>query len=258
MSKDQSGSKVVLVTGGTRGIGRAIADKFLTLGYRVVITSRSQEQADLAAAELGRDAWGIGAHVLDEEAAEACVDRVVNEWGSLDVLVNNAGTNPAFGPLTTVSHDQFTKTMDTNVWAPLMWSSLAWTASMQERGGVIVNNASVGAFLVGADIGVYHASKAALVHLTRHLAHELAPRVRVNAVAPGLIRTRMSEALWRDGDGDVIGATPLNRLGEPRDVAELVTFLAGEGSSWITGETIVVDGGQLLGPATTDPEVNHD
>lgn len=258
MSEDQSESKVVLVTGGTRGIGRAIAEKFLALGQRVVITSRSQEQADQAAAELGVDAWGIGAHVLDEEAARSCVDRVVQEWGSLDVLVNNAGTNPAFGPLTTMSHDRFAKTMDTNVWAPLMWSSLAWDASMRDRGGAIVNNASVGAFLVGADIGVYHASKAALVHLTRHLAHELAPTVRVNAVAPGLIRTRMSEALWREGEGEVMAATPLSRFGEPRDVAEVVAFLAGDGASWITGETIVVDGGQLLGPVAPDTEVDHD
>lgn len=243
-----SAGRVVVVTGASRGIGLAIASKFRSLGDTVAIVSRSIERANEAADPIG--AHGFGANVTDGDASRRCVDEIVERFGRIDVLVNNAGTNPAYGRLVDLDHGQVSKTFDTNVWGPVLWSGLAWHASMREHGGVIINNTSIGAFVVGSDIAVYHASKAALVHLTKHLALELAPGVRVNAVAPGLIRTRMSEALWEHGsDSGVLGLTPLGRHGRPEDVANAVAFLASDEADWMTGETIVVDGGQLLGPA---------
>ena len=137
--------------------------------------------------------------------------------------------------------------MDVNLWAPILWTSLAVKAWMGEHGGSIVNTASIGGLSVGADVGIYHVSKAALIHLTRQLALELGPKVRVNAIAPGVVRTRLAEALWKENEAKVAAATPLGRIGEPEDLGEAVAFLAGDGARWITGETLVIDGGQLLG-----------
>jgi NAD(P)-dependent dehydrogenase (short-subunit alcohol dehydrogenase family) len=172
----------------------------------------------------------------------------VQRFGSLDILVNNAGTNPAFGPVVDQDRGRFMKTLEVNLWAPALWTGLAWRAWMQEHGGTVINTASVGGIMVGPDLGVYHASKAALIHLTKQLALELAPKVRVNAVAPGIVRTRLAEALWKEHEAAVADATPLKRIGEPSDVASAVAFLASDGASWITGETLVMDGGQLLAP----------
>jgi NAD(P)-dependent dehydrogenase (short-subunit alcohol dehydrogenase family) len=127
-----------------------------------------------------------------------------------------------------------------------MWTQVVWDAWMKEKGGAIVNVASLGGLIVGANLGVYHASKAALIHLTRQLALELGPQVRVNAVAPGVVRTRLSEALWREQEQEVAAETPLKRIGEPEDVGSAIAFLASAESSWITGETMVIDGGQIL------------
>jgi NAD(P)-dependent dehydrogenase (short-subunit alcohol dehydrogenase family) len=164
----------------------------------------------------------------------------------VDVLVNNAGTNPAFGPVIRQDAGKFLKTFDVNAWAPVLWSGVVYDKWMRKNGGAIVNTASVGALMPHADIGVYNASKAALIHLTRQLAIELAPGVRVNAVAPGVVRTKLSAALWEDQEEEVTARTPLGRLGEPEDIARAVAFLASDGAAWITGETLVVDGGQLL------------
>jgi NAD(P)-dependent dehydrogenase (short-subunit alcohol dehydrogenase family) len=176
----------------------------------------------------------------------------MERFGSVDVLVNNAGTNPAFGPLVDQEHERFAKTLDVNLWAPVLWTRLVWRGWMREHGGSIVNTASVGGLVVGPNLGVYHASKAALIHLTRQLAFELAPKARVNAVAPGVVRTRLAEALWKEHEEKVAGNTPLGRIGEPADVASAVAFLAGDGASWITGETLVIDGGQILGTAAAE------
>jgi NAD(P)-dependent dehydrogenase (short-subunit alcohol dehydrogenase family) len=168
--------------------------------------------------------------------------------GRLAFLVNNAGTNPAWGPIVDQDHGRVAKTLDVNLWGPILWTGLAWRAWMREHGGVVINTASLGGLAVGPNLGIYHASKAALIHLTRHLALELAPKVRVNAVAPGVVRTRLAEALWKEHEPDVVNATPLGRIGEPPDVAATVAFLASDAASWITGQTIVMDGGQVLGP----------
>jgi len=250
--------RTAIVTGASRGIGLAIAEALLQGGANVVLTSRHQEAADTAASSLGSErAVGFGAHATDEEAAAACVAFAIESFGSLDILVNNAGTNPAFGPVVDQDKGRFMKTLDVNLWAPALWTGLAWRAWMAEHGGTVINTASVGGLVVGPNLGVYHASKAALIHLTKQLALELAPKVRVNAVAPGVVRTRLAEALWKEHEAAVSAVTPLGRIGEPADVASAVAFLASDGASWITGETLAMDGGQMLASAMADGAKEH-
>jgi NAD(P)-dependent dehydrogenase (short-subunit alcohol dehydrogenase family) len=242
--------RTAVVTGASRGIGLAIAQALAAAGANVVLTARKQESADDAAAQVtaaeGRVA-GFAAHVADEDAAGRCVEFALSRFGSLDILVNNAGTNPAYGPLIDQDHAKFTKTFDINLWGPIMWTSHAVRAWMGEHGGSVVNVSSVGGIAVAANLGVYNATKAALIHMTKQLALELAPKVRVNGVAPSVVRTRLAEALWRDEEA-VSAAHPLGRIGEPADVAGAVAFLVSDAASWITGETLVIDGGALLGP----------
>nr|WP_228820909.1 SDR family oxidoreductase [Nocardia abscessus] len=246
--KELSG-KTAVVTGGSRGIGAATARALVTAGAKVVLTSRSQEAADAAAEAIGTGAVGFGAHVADEDAARRCIDFALGTYGSIDILINNAGTNPAFGPLISQDKSRFAKTFDVNVWAPILWTKLAVEAWMGEHGGTIVNTASIGGFLHESGLGFYNASKAAIVHLTEQLALELGPRVRVNAVAPGVVRTQLARALWEEHESDVAGATAMARIGEPDDIGAAIGFLVSEAASWITGTTLVVDGGQMLGDA---------
>ena len=238
--------RAAIVTGGSRGIGLAIGRALIEAGAQVLLTSRTQEAADRAAVELGAGALGYGAHSADEEAAERCVAYAIERFGRLDVLVNNAGTNPAFGPLVELDRARFEKTMEVNVWAPILWTRLAWRHWMGEHGGSVVNIASIGGLVAGPNTGAYRASKAAAIHLTRQMALELAPGVRVNALAPGLVRTKMAEALWKGDEDRAAAGTLLGRIGEPQDVADAAVFLASERAGWITGETLVVDGGQVV------------
>jgi NAD(P)-dependent dehydrogenase (short-subunit alcohol dehydrogenase family) len=237
--------RTAIVTGASRGIGLAIAEALVADGAQVVLTSRG-DGAERAAAAFGDRAMGIAAHASDETSAARCVRAAIDRFGSLDILVNNAGTNPAFGPLVGIEQASFSKVLEVNLLAPLLWSRLAWDAHMREHGGVIINNASVGGLDVAPNLGAYNAAKAALIHLTRHLAVELAPAVRVNAVAPGVVRTRLAEALWKEREEQVTAVTPLGRIGEPADVGSAVAFLAGDRAGWITGATLVIDGGQRL------------
>ncbi|MEU6067546.1 MULTISPECIES: SDR family oxidoreductase [Streptomyces] len=241
--------RTAVVTGASRGIGLAIAQAIAAAGGNVVLTSRSQEAADAAAAKVRGTALGVAAHAVDEEAARRCVDLTLQRFGSLDILVNNAGTNPAFGPVIDQDHGRFAKTFDVNLWAPILWTGLATRAWMGEHGGAVVNTASVGGMAFEANIGLYNASKAALIHLTKQLALELSPKIRVNAVAPGVVRTKLAEALWKEHEQAVSVSTALGRIGEPADIASAVAFLVSDAASWITGETMVIDGGQLLGDA---------
>jgi NAD(P)-dependent dehydrogenase (short-subunit alcohol dehydrogenase family) len=239
--------RTAIVTGGSRGIGLAIAEAMVSVGASVVVTSRKSGAAEAAAEPLGDRAAGFQAHVVDEDAGLRCVEFAIERFGSLDILVNNAGTNPAQGPLAEMDHDRFTKTVDVNLWGPVLWTGLVWKAWMREHGGSVINTSSLGGLIARADLGVYHATKAALIHVTRHYALELAPMVRVNAVAPGVVRTRLAEALWSQDENAVAAQFPLGRIGEPADIAGAVAFLASDAASWITGETIVIDGGQFLG-----------
>jgi NAD(P)-dependent dehydrogenase (short-subunit alcohol dehydrogenase family) len=166
------------------------------------------------------------------------------------VLVNNAGTNPYFGPMVDLDVPRAEKTVQVNQLSIVLWTQAAWYAGrMSERGGTIVNVASVGGLVTELGIGYYNATKAAVVHLTRQFAAELAPRVRVNAIAPGIVRTQLARALWENHEEMLNAHIPLGRIGEPADIASAVVFLAGDASSWMTGQTMVVDGGALIRPS---------
>ncbi|MGV9747945.1 SDR family oxidoreductase [Rhodococcus zopfii] len=241
--------KTAIVTGASRGIGLAAAQALATAGANVVLTSRKQEAADAAAAQINGSAIGVGAHAVAGDQARRCIELTIEKFGGVDILVNNAGTNPAFGPMIAQDHDRFAKTMDVNLWAPLLWTGLATEAWMGEHGGSVINTASIGGLGHEAGIGLYNVSKAALIYLTKQLALELSPKIRVNSVAPGVVRTKLAEALWKDHEEPIAAATALARIGEPEDVAAAIAFLASDAASWVTGETMVIDGGQRLGDA---------
>lgn len=244
--------KVALVTGASRGIGFSIARRFADAGAAVMISSRKAESLEVAAAELagldGPVAWQV-AHAGDPEQADACVAATIERFGALDILVNNAATNPYFGPVLEIDRARAVKTVEVNQLGPLAWCQSAWRASLAERGGSVLNVASVGGLGPEPGIGWYNATKAALVHLTRQLAYELAPRVRVNALAPGLVRTQFARALWEQHEELVAAHVPLGRIGEPSDIAGAALFLVSEAASWITGSVLVVDGGSTSLPS---------
>ncbi|WP_027342735.1 SDR family oxidoreductase [Hamadaea tsunoensis] len=246
--------KTALVTGASRGIGRAAAFALAAEGANVVLTSRRQESLDAVAAEI-RAAYPVGvlakaAHVGEPEQAAAAVEATVAEFGGVDILVNNAGTNPYFGPMVDLDVPRAEKTVQVNQLSIVLWTQTAWYAGkMSERGGSIVNIASVGGLVTELGIGYYNATKAAVVHLTRQFAAELAPKVRVNAIAPGIVRTQLARALWENHEEMLNGHIPLGRIGEPEDIAQAITFLAGDTSSWMTGQTLVIDGGAVIRPA---------
>ncbi|MEU4317614.1 SDR family oxidoreductase [Nocardia fluminea] len=246
---DLSG-RTAIITGASRGIGLAAAQAIAAAGGNVVLTSRSQESADVAAAQVAGTALGVAAHAVDEDAARRCVDLTLETFGSIDILVNNAGTNPAYGPVIDQDHGQFVKTFDVNLWAPILWTSLVTRAWMGEHGGSVVNTASIGGMGFEANLGLYNASKSALIHLTKQMALELSPKIRVNSVAPGVVRTRLAATLWQEHEQQVCDATALDRIGEPADIGAAITFLASDAASWVTGETMVIDGGQRLGDPT--------
>jgi 3-oxoacyl-[acyl-carrier protein] reductase len=179
----------------------------------------------------------------DAEHRRAAVDETIATFGSLDVLVNNAATNKQFGPLVDGDLDAVRGTIDANTMAPLGWVQEAWRAWMQDHGGSILNISSVGAFRVGGFVGAYNISKAGLEHLTRQLALELAPTVRVNGLSLGLVRTHFSRALLENGEDAIIAAHPMKRLGLPEDIAAAAMFLLSDEASWVTGQVLVVDGG---------------
>lgn len=238
--------KVAIVTGASRGIGEAIAAEFLASGATgVTITSRKEPNIVEAAARLDNDdrVMPLVARADSEEDAERGVAETIERFGSVDILVNNAGTNPAAGNLADVDLGAVGKTWEVNQLGPLLWARSAWRQSMAESGGAIVNIASVGGMRVGPIIGAYNISKAAVIHMTYHLANEMAPGVRVNAVAPSVVRTRLAAALWEGIEEHTAMAHPLQRIGEPDDIAKAVLFLASDAASWITGVVLPVDGG---------------
>jgi NAD(P)-dependent dehydrogenase (short-subunit alcohol dehydrogenase family) len=238
--------RVALVTGASRGIGEAIAAELLASGARgVVVTSRREENLQAVAERLGEPerVLPIVARADVEADAGAAVGAALERFGALDILVNNAGTNPSAGPLVDVDMGAVDKTWAVNQRGPLVWSREAWRRAMRESGGTIVNVASIGGLQPGTALGAYNVSKAALVHLTRQLAFELAPKVRVNAVAPAVVRTKLSAMLWDGVEDHTAALHPLGRIGEPHDVAAAVAFLASDAASWITGVVLPVDGG---------------
>ena len=244
--------KVAIVTGGSRGIGRSIAGTLAAAGARVMITSRKADTCEAAVAELTEETGGDLAfeagNVGLAEDAERVVEASISTFGAVDILVNNAATNPYAGPVIDADIPSWEKTIQENVTAPLVWTQLCWNSWMKEHGGDVINISSVGAFATSPILGTYDITKLALVQLTRQLAAEMAPGVRVNAVCPGLIKTDFARALWDEGRGEQVAqAYPLKRLGEPEDIANAALYLASEASGWMTGQALVVDGGGLIG-----------
>jgi len=241
--------KVAVVTGASRGIGWATALELARSGARgVVITSRKPESIEPAAKELiaaGVDedrVLALPERADDEEAANRALAATVDAFGACDILVNNAGTNPAAGNLMEVDLGALDKTWQVNMRAPLLWVRAAHDAWMSRHGGAVVNVASVAGLRPSPLMGAYNISKAGLIHMTRQLALELAPRIRVNAVAPGVVKTRLAGALLIDEEATA-RMHPLGRVGEPEDVSRLIVFLASDASSWMTGATVPIDGG---------------
>lgn len=242
--------KTALVTGASRGIGRAIAEQFARSGANVVISSRKQEALEVAAEEISAATGGqievFAANAGDPEAAAACVAHTIERFGSVDILVNNAATNPYMGSMIDIDLPRLDKTYDVNLRGVFVWIQEAWKQHMESHGGNVINLSSIGGLSVETSIGHYNVTKAALLHLTRSLAKELSPGVRMNAICPGLVKTDMARALW-EGNEDALGAMiPLGRLGEPDDIANAALFLASDMSGWMTGTMLVVDGGMLL------------
>ncbi|HET9728649.1 MAG TPA: SDR family oxidoreductase [Acidimicrobiia bacterium] len=238
--------RAVVVTGATRGIGRAIAEACAAAGANVTIVAR--KPAELAETEdalrsLGAKTVSIEGSVGDPAVAQAAVDQTLAQLGRCDAVVNNAAINPVFAPLMDADLGAVAKVFDANITAPLRFVRAAWHGWMREHGGTVLNVVSVGGFRPGPFIGAYNVSKAALIHLTRQLAQELAPGVRVNAIAPALGKTDMARALWEPNEDAMARGHALGRLGVPDDVASGALFLLSDAAAWITGEVLVVDGG---------------
>jgi NAD(P)-dependent dehydrogenase (short-subunit alcohol dehydrogenase family) len=238
--------KAVLVTGGTRGIGRAIVEASAAAGADVCVVARKPdelEETQAAVTALGARVLTVAGSVGDPDVAESSVRSMMDAFGRCDVVVNNAAINPVFAPLMDADLGAVAKVFDANIVAPLRFVRAAWRSYMQEHGGVVLNVVSVGGFRPGPFIGAYNVSKAALIHLTRQLAQELAPGVRVNAIAPALVKTDMARALWEPNEDAMARSHAIGRLGVPDDIASGALFLISDASSWLTGETLVVDGG---------------
>ena len=234
--------KVALITGASKGIGRAMATSMAAAGAKVMLSSRKQDQLEEAAAAIDGDTAVFAANAGDIAAGEACVRATIERFGGLDILVNNAATNPYYGPVLGVDQGRYDKTFEVNLRGPVFWSAAAHRLAFAERPGVIINVASVGGLRAEGALGVYNLTKAALIHLTRQLAGEIGP-TRVVGIAPGLVTTDFASVLVENFGERLAAELPLKRLGAPEDIANLATFLASDMASWITGETYVIDGG---------------
>ncbi|MFT6290924.1 MAG: NAD(P)-dependent dehydrogenase (short-subunit alcohol dehydrogenase family) [Ilumatobacter sp.] len=234
--------KVALVTGASRGIGKAIATTLAASGAKVMLNSRKQEGLDAAAAEMVGEVDTFAANAGDDDAGERAVIATIERFGGLDILINNAATNPYFGATMEVDKPRYDKTFQVNLDAPIFWSQAAYKHAFAEKPGVIINVASVGGLRAEYGLGVYNLTKAALIHLTRQLASEIGP-TRVVGIAPGLVQTDFAAHLVENFGETLAARLPTKRLGEPQDIANLATFLASDLASWMTGETYVIDGG---------------
>jgi NAD(P)-dependent dehydrogenase (short-subunit alcohol dehydrogenase family) len=241
--------KVALITGSSRGIGKAIAEAMAQVGARVVISSRKQQACEQVAASIrdaGGEAIAVPCNVSDKSQLVSLVDAVLNEWGKIDVLVCNAAVNPHFGSSLEIGEEAYDKIMTTNV-KNVLWLCRAVIPQMAERkDGAVIIVSSIAGLKGTRRLGTYALSKAADMQLTRNLAVEWGHRnVRVNCIAPGLVRTDFARALWEDPENysKAVAAYPLGRLGESEDIAGAAVFLAARSGAWITGQTLVVDGG---------------
>ena len=242
--------KTAIVTGGSAGIGLAIAEEYVKAGANVMIASRKAEKCEAAAEHLaslggGGVAWRA-AHTGGIDGGADVMAATLEEFGSIDILVNNAATNPHAGHIIDCPPSAFDKTYEVNLRGPLLWTQQAWQNWMQENGGCVINIASVGAYKTSGELGLYAILKDALVHMTEQLAAELGPKVRVNALAPAVVKTDFARLLWEGERGEETAKRyPLKRLGEPGDIGRAALFLAAD-AQWMTGNTMVIDGGQLV------------
>ena len=243
--------RAAVVTGASRGIGFAVAERLIAEGARVCVTARKPEPLAEAVAALnaGHDepvALGIAGRADDPDHQADALQRTQEAFGDVSLLVNNTGINPVYGPLLDAPVDAARKTFDVNVLAVLGWVREALAHGLAAPGGAVVNVTSVAGLRPAPGITLYGASKAALVSVTESLAVELAPGVRVNAVAPAVVKTKFATALYEGREEEVAAAYPLRRLGEPADIAGVVAFLGSSDAAWMTGQTLTVDGGLLL------------
>ncbi|EFF89890.1 short-chain dehydrogenase/reductase family oxidoreductase [Streptomyces sp. e14] len=247
MTSVELSGKVALVTGASRGIGYGVAEALVARGDRVCITGRNEDALKEAVDRLGADrVIGVAGKAHDVAHQAEAVECVMEAFGRVDYLVNNAGTNPVFGPIADLDLNVARKVFETNVISALGFAQRTWHAWQKENGGAIVNIASVAGLAPSPFIGAYGVSKAAMINLTQQLAHEFAPRVRVNAIAPAVVKTKFAQALYEGREEEAAASYPLGRLGVPSDIGGAAAFLTSEQSDWITGQTLVVDGGIFL------------
>ncbi|NIH81020.1 SDR family oxidoreductase [Amycolatopsis viridis] len=241
--------RVAIVTGASRGIGFGIARELVQRGARVCITARKPEPLADAVNELGGPgvAMAVAGKADDPAHQDEAIAKTLDAFGRLDILVNNTGINPVYGPLLDIDPEVAAKIFSVNVLAPLAWLRKARDAWLGEHGGAVVNVASVAGLRASPGIGMYGVSKAAVVRMTQELAVELGPKIRVNAVAPAVVKTQFATALYEGREEEVSAAYPLKRLGVPEDIAGAVAFLLSDEAGWITGQTVVLDGGLTLG-----------
>ncbi|MFI9387369.1 SDR family oxidoreductase [Kutzneria sp. NPDC052558] len=240
--------RVALVTGASRGIGLAVASRLVAEGASVCVTARGAEPLARAVAEFASSGrvLAVAGNAADPAHQDEVVTRVLDEFGRLDVVVNNSAVNPVYGPVLELDDDAVRKVFEVNLLAPIGLVRRAHKAWLGANGGCVVNIAALAGLRPIRGIGAYGVSKAALIRLTEQLAIELSPSVRVNAVAPAVVRTRFAAKLYEGKEAEVAGGYPLRRLGEPDDIAGAVAYLASDDASWITGQTVVVDGGLTL------------
>jgi 3-oxoacyl-[acyl-carrier protein] reductase len=251
MTSVELSGKAALVTGASRGIGYGVAEALVARGDRVCITGRNEDALKEAVEQLGSDRVIYVAGKAHDEAHQAiAVERAMEAFGRVDFLVNNAGTNPVFGPIADLDLNVARKVFETNVVSALGFAQRTWHAWQKDNGGAIVNIASVAGLSPSPFIGAYGVSKAAMINLTLQLAHEFAPKVRVNAIAPAVVKTKFAQALYEGREEEAAVAYPLGRLGVPTDIGGAAAFLTSEQSDWVTGQTLVVDGGIFLNAGT--------
>ncbi|MCX0277376.1 SDR family oxidoreductase [Nocardia zapadnayensis] len=239
---------VAIVTGASRGIGLGIAQRLVDEGAKVAITARGQEALDAAVEALGgpEHALAVAGKADRPEHQDEVIAKVTETFGPIDILVNNTGINPVYGPMIDLDLGAARKVFEVNDMSSLSWTQKVYRAAFAERGGRVLNVASVAGLGQPENIGFYGSSKAMLIHITKQLAMELGPDVRVNAVAPAVVKTKFAEALYAKDEEGVAAGYPMKRLGTPEDIAAAAAFLLSEEASWITGQVLVLDGGKGL------------
>ncbi|WP_017577795.1 SDR family oxidoreductase [Nocardiopsis kunsanensis] len=240
--------RTAVITGASRGIGLAIAQRLVEEGARVCITARKPEPLEEAVKALGgpEHAIAVPGKADDPEHQDEAIAATLKAFGSLDMFVNNTGINPVFGRMVDLDLDAARKMVDVNALSAISWVQKSYKAWMGEHGGSVVNVSSIAGIKPAPGIGFYGATKAMVKHITEELAVELAPGIRVNGVAPAVVKTRFAEALYEGREDEVSAQYPMGRLGVPEDVSGAVAHLLSEDSAWVTGQTLVVDGGVTL------------